>query len=480
MTGSAPLVASSKPLSAVESGSFGLYRARDFVITDGGHAGNDTLASARWYFEKETIAVPGRAAPLAGYASGIATFDDVRAWNAARAIAPPLEYPPLIWVAAPHIVRRGRLREDGTTLGIDETEIPIARIAKIPLNRSYYNASSTRFFTGRSLTARGHVDAQGRFVVRMLWPEDFCLRDAPPLRALDMDKRPAIALRQLMREEPQGGARSPFAAWTLWRKPAMSDDWRARAVVAFIVNGAQGDDDEAHAGHFGVVTGRIADDGAIGDWLVNNFYTLDSESEKGIIAAPVTLDNYLADLNSGQAYYRPSYLLVAVLAQDRAATLVQSAFARVYNQFYRHQLVYYHPTTNCTSISVDTLRALGFAIPARGPTSRLFAWAGFPFLAAKERSIDKAKLAFDYLTVDRTRLMPAAAIEDIFDGLVTLCRKTAAHDPSTARSDACLRKISMRSRSCAFRKSHRAAHGAMRRCSMSASIARGFRATVPG
>ena len=196
-------------------------------------------------------------------------------------------------------------------------------------------------------------------------------------------------------------------------------------MLAFVVNGAQGDDDEAHAGHFAVVTGRIAEDGAIGDWIVNNFYTLDAESEKGIIAAPVPLDNYLADLNSGQLYYRPSYLLVAVLAQERAATLVQSAFARVYNQFYRHQLIYYHPTTNCTSISIDTLRALGLDVPARGPTSRLLAWLGFPYFAAKERSVAKAKLAFDYLTVDQTRLMPAAALESIFDSLLTLAGGTA-------------------------------------------------------
>ena len=430
MTGSVPLLASSEPHSAVEAGSFGLYRAQDFVITDGAQAGSDTIASARWYFDNETIAVPGRGAPLAGYARGIATFDDVRTWNATRSVEPPLEYPPLIWVAAPQIVRHERLREDGAALETDETTMPIARMATIPLNRSYYAASSTRFFTGRSLTARGHLDSDGRFVVRMLWPEDFRLREAPPLHALRMDQQPGGTLRELMRGEPRGGARSAFASYTLWRKPATTDDWRSCAVVAFIVNGAQGDDDEAHAGHFGVVTGRIADDGGIGDWLVHNFYTLDTESEKGIIAAPVTLDNYLADFNSGQAYYRPSYLLVAVLAQDRAATLVQSAFARVYNQFYRHQLVYYHPTTNCTSISVDTLRALDFAIPARGPTSRLLAWGGFPVLAAKEGSIEKAKLAFDYLTVDQTRLMPAAAIEDIFDGLVSLCRGTAKTDSS--------------------------------------------------
>jgi hypothetical protein len=73
-----------------------------------------------------------------------------------------------------------------------------------------------------------------------------------------------------------------------------------RAVLALVINGAQGDDDEAHAGHFALVTGRTREDGAIGDWLVNNFYALDSESEKGILAAPVPLDNYLADLNSGQ------------------------------------------------------------------------------------------------------------------------------------------------------------------------------------
>ena len=40
---------------------------------------------------------------------------------------------------------------------------------------------------------------------------------------------------------------------------------------------------EAHGGHFALVTGRTQPDGAIGDWLVNNFYSLDVESEKGIL-----------------------------------------------------------------------------------------------------------------------------------------------------------------------------------------------------
>ena len=231
-----------------------------------------------------------------------------------------------------------------------------------------------------------------------------------------------------MREAPHGGAQSPYSAVTLWQRDAADADWVGRPILALMVNGAQGDDDEAHGGHFALVTGRVAEDGGIGDWLANNFYTLDAESEKGILAAPVPLDNYLADLNSGQSWYRPSYLVVAVLRNAHAPALVQSALNRVYNQFYRHQLTYYHPSENCTSISVDALRAIGWPIPVRGPSSRLLAWIGFPFLALKERSIGKAKLAFDYLYTDQTRLLPAAALEEAFGSLWALAHGAPGAD----------------------------------------------------
>lgn len=113
-------------------------------------------------------------------------------------------------------------------------------------------------------------------------------------------------------------------------------------------------------------------------------------------------------------------MVVAVLSQERAAALVQAAIDRVMNQFYRHQLVYYHPTENCASISVDTLRALGWPIHERGPSSRLLAWASFPYVAVTERSFGKAKLAFDYLHADQTRLLPAVALEEAYAGLVAL------------------------------------------------------------
>jgi len=430
MADPAAVVTQELPIAATEEGLLGPYPASSFRLTDGKCTDCATIPSARWYFEEETIGVPAAGLPVAAYGRSIAPFDDLREWHAARADDAPLEHPPLVWIAAPQLVRHARLHPDGASLNVGGAALPIERVAKISLNRSYYDASSTRFLVSRPLAARGRLDTNGRFVVRTLWPEDFHLRHAPPFRALPANVAPELALRQIMRAEPNGGAQSPFAAFTLWQRTSTPSDWRGRTVLAFIVNGAQGDDDEAHAGHFALVTGRIADDGAIGDWLVNNFYTLDAESEKGIIAAPVPLDNYLADLNCGQAYYRPSYLLVAVLAQERAATLVQAALGRIYNQFYRHQLVYYHPTTNCTSISVDTLRALGLDVPGRGPTSRLLAWLGFPYFAAKERSVAKAKLSFDYLTVDQTRLMPAAAVEDIIGHLLALLSGTPTGAPA--------------------------------------------------
>ena len=70
---------------------------------------------------------------------------------------------------------------------------------------------------------------------------------------------------------------------------------------------------------------------------------------------------------------------------------------------------------------------------ARGPTSRVLAWAAYPFIAAKELSISKARLAFDYLRTDQTRLLPAVALEEAFADLVALQERTAAPDGKLAQ-----------------------------------------------
>jgi len=347
---------------------------------------------------------------------------DVRRWTEAHASRAPLELPPLVWIAAPHLLRHARIDRDAASIETAERTVELALVERHALNQSWFDASSAQWFAQRDIAARGTLEG-ARFVARTLWPEDFRFGPrAPPIAALPDAPTPPERLRALIREPHRADA--PFTAATLWQRDASASDWRGKPVLAFALNGAQGDDDEAHAGHFSIVTGRIADDGTIAPWLVNNFYSLDVVSEKGTIAAPVTLDNYQADLNAGQSWYRPSWLLVAVLDDDRAIVRVQSALCRVYRQFWRHQLAYYHPTDNCTSIGIDTLRALGLELPLAGPTVGALAPLLLPALWWRERSLREARSGYDYLVSERTRLLPAVATESVFDALWRMAQRT--------------------------------------------------------
>lgn len=387
----------------------GLLPAENFEITTGAGSDCQALPQALWYFRNETIAVPKISMPLAGFAPALPLQADLAAW--AKTVIPGRQclYPPLVWLAAPSVERGARLLADGQRLATQHGELDFRLVDKLPLNRSWFDACSRDYFCGRPLKIRGNREGDS-FVVRTLWPEDFRLPDNAP--SLALADGPA-AIRDWLRAQPQGGARSPFVVESVWRRPGAAAQQAGQAVFGLMLNGAQGDDDEAHGGHFAVMTGRIGEHGAIDDWLVLNFYTLDAESEKGIIAAPVPLDNYLGDLNSGQAWYRPSYMLVARLREARTAVHVQSAFGRVYNQFYRHQFAYQHARANCAGISVTTLRALGWQVPERGPESWLRAVIGLPLVTMKKKSLSQGKALFDYLTEDRTRLYPAAAFAEI-------------------------------------------------------------------
>src|SRR4029079_3095414 len=192
--------------------------------------------------------------------------------------------------------------------------------AKIAANRSYYNVRTAEFFQGRPLRIRGEIprapDGLPTVVARAIWPQDYAMNFT------QMKLVPTAAgetIDAMVRRSAKRGSEK-FETRLLWeRSPGQPRSWGGRAVLGLLLNGAQGDDDEAHGGHFAVVTGRFGVDGQWGDWLVDNFYNLDSFSEKGIVASMVPMDRYQMDLNSGQSYYRPSYMLVAVLKSDRAA-----------------------------------------------------------------------------------------------------------------------------------------------------------------
>jgi len=415
------------PTSAREP-PIGLFHAEDFRLTTGTCADCATIPQALWYFADETIAVPRAGLPVAGFTHGIEPHQDVLRWAAAQVPGASSALPPLVWLAAPMVLRGARLSSGGQRVESAGRSWSFSVVPKIPLNRSYYDNVSIAFLAQRPLMLRG-TTRDGNFTARVIWPEDFRLDFAAAAQPIEPN---ATALHSLVRAEPRGGAQSPFAAMTLWeRTRGAARTWENAPVLAAILNGAQGDDDEAHGGHFALITGRVGTDGAIGDWLTNNFYTLDSFSEKGIIAAMTPLDNYLGDLNSGQAWYRPSYLIVAILKNERIASHIQGALGRVYNQFYRHQLRYDHATMNCASISIDVLRALGWRIRARGPSSHLLAAVGLPYFAIRNRSIAKAEQMYDYLTEDRTRLFPAVAFEEIGSDLLQFATGQASHPLSS-------------------------------------------------
>jgi len=119
----------------------------------------------------------------------------------------PLEYPSLVWMAAPEMTRGARLIANGTRIEANGNTWAFDVVPKIELNRSYYDQTSIAFLGMQPLTVRGTLQEQ-TFVARTIWPEAFRLDDCAPFRHVDAT---AQAIRRLVREESAGGARSARA-----------------------------------------------------------------------------------------------------------------------------------------------------------------------------------------------------------------------------------------------------------------------------
>jgi hypothetical protein len=132
------------------------------------------------------------------------------------------------------------------------------------------------------------------------------------------------------------------------------------------------------------------------------------------------MDNYLMDVNSGQQYYRPSYMLVAVLKDARTAQAYQSNVQQVFRHFYRHDFTYRHAAANCAGISMDVFSAIGWHIPTLGPSNRLKAIGAYGYMAAKDMSLASGRKAYDYFTEEQTRLYPAVAFNAAGSDLLQL------------------------------------------------------------
>lgn len=377
----------------------GLHATTELMLTDGHCEDCPALPQALWYFADERIALR----------TGAYHETVLPAWLD-NLPAPAYPHPP-IWIGAGSVIPKARLSEVEDKIELSDGRVlDFGIVPKIASNLSYWDENTRRFFTDRPLRLRGEFDQQG-FIARSVWPLDFTI-DAHTAEPLGTHE----SLRTLIR---QGSDR--HHSRLLWQRPdheAGEED--GHAVLALMLNGAQGDDHEALAGHFAVVTGRHDAGGHYHNWLVNNFYNLDSFNEKAIIAAPTPLDRYLADLNSGQNYYRPSYMLVALLDNDRTAMGYQQAIDRLFQHFYRHDFLYNHANANCSSLSIDTLRALGWQVPEQGAEGYVKAIGGYVYTALTRRSLREARQVYDYLSTESTRLLPARAFEAIGEDLLML------------------------------------------------------------
>lgn len=398
----------------------GLLPADTFRLSDGGCADCPTIRQGLWYFRGQVLAVPHKGMPVSGFKPGSSIVEDVAGWYAS-AEAQTLAHPGLVWLGAPQLLDNAALLPDGRALRLPGGDtLDLQLVSKIPSNQSYWNGATTDYFAQRPLRMRGGIKQVGErrvFEARTVWPKDFVIDGAA------MQPQPLAAgetLASFVRAEG-GGAASGYATRLLWeRTPGKARQWQDKPVLGVMLNGAQGDDDEAFGGHFAIATGVLGPRGEWADWLVNNFYNLDSVSEKGIIAAPVPMDNYLMDLNSGQQYYRPSVMLVAVLNNGRTAAAYQGGVQRVFNNFYRHDFTYQHAASNCTGISMDVFTGLGWQIPQRGATSNLKALAAYAYVSATDLSLVNGRKVYDYLTEEQVRLYPAVGFEAAGEDLLRL------------------------------------------------------------
>ncbi len=402
-TDNAAGLAKSHSSHALSLEHLGLFQNADFTLTTGNCNNCNVPQQALWYFQDEVIAIP---------------VNDQNTSSTPR--------PFLIWLSSPDVVQHAQLDKSATHITLHNgPKIPLKLTPQIASNRSYYDDSTAEYFQNQPLRLRGAFDKSEQpstFLAKMIWPEKFRLDlNQPPAKT--SESPPSLTT---LIEDQGGGASAPFHTQIVWeRNTETAREWTNHAVLGLMLNGAQGDDDEAHGGHFGLVTGRVGPEGQMADWTMNNFYDLDIESEKGIIPSMLPLDHYLMDLNSGQSYYRPSYLLVAILRQDRIAQKVQTAAQTIFEEFYRHDFLYHHAKANCTGLSIDILRSQGWALPMKGPTSYLKAIGAFYYVAAKEQNLTSGEKIYDYLTQEQTRLFPRMAFETAGQDLLAIVQGTA-------------------------------------------------------
>jgi hypothetical protein len=380
-------------------GYLGLYPEDDFELGTGRCSLCRAPEQGKWYFPNDVIATP-KSGPAA-----------------------------LVWLGSPEMTAGAKLSPDGKSVTLkDGTVVPFALVPKIDSNRSFYDASSLAYLSGRTVRIRGEfalVDGVRTLVARTIWPEDYRI-DAASLETADVKGSADI---DALVSADKGGATKEFQTKLLWEKQGAGRAWEGLPVMGFMLNGAQGDDDEALAGHSSLFTGRYGAGGSMADWMFDNFYSMDVYSEKGIISGMVPMDKYMADLNSGQSWYRPSYMLVMIMKDARVPLKFQEAFKEQYAKYYAQDIKYDKTSKNCTALISDPVRAEGWKFPEDGKTPSLIAAIISKAVGLAAKDPAAGEQIYRSLREEPTRSFPRASFNAMGGDLLTLAGADGA-EPS--------------------------------------------------
>lgn len=386
----APAPVAPSSARGLTAGYLGLYPEDDFELGTGRCALCRAPEQGKWYFPDDVIATP-KAGPVG-----------------------------LVWIGSPEMLPGVKLSPDGKSATLqDGTVVPFALVAKIESNRSYYDASSLAYLSGGTVRVRGEVveiDGVRTLVARTIWPEDYRI-DAANLK--EADAKNAADVDALVAAD-KGGARKPFETRLLWEKPGAGRAWEGLPVMGFMLNGAQGDDDEALAGHSSLFTGRFGPGGSMADWMFDNFYDMNTVSEKGIIASMTPMDKYMTDLNSGQSWYRPSYMLVMIMKDARVPLKLQEAFKEQYAKYYAQDVKYDKTSKNCTALIADPVREEGWKFPETGKTPSVIARLVAKAVALAAKDPAAGEQIYRSLREEPTRSFPRASFNAVGGDLLTI------------------------------------------------------------
>ncbi len=376
--------------NGLTSGFLGLYPEEEYELGSGRCVLCRAPEQGKWYFMDDVIATPKTGA--AG----------------------------LVWIGSHEMIEGVKINADGRSVTLkDGTVMPFDLVPKIDSNHSYYDDSSLAYMKERTVRIRGEFvekDGVKTLVARTIWPEDYRI-DAASLKEADVKNAGDI---DALVAADKGGAKGPFETKLLWQKEGTSRAWEGMPVMGFMLNGAQGDDDEALAGHSSLFTGRYGPGGSMADWMFDNFYDMNTVSEKGIIAAMTPMDKYMTDLNSGQSWYRPSYVLVMVMKDARVPAKFQEAFKEQYAKYYAQSIKYEHTHLNCTALISDPVREQGWKFPESGPTPSLIARLIAKTVGAVSKDPAAGEQIYQSLREEPTRSFPRSQFTAVGGDLLSM------------------------------------------------------------